>query len=129
MEPYWKPMTHGDVEGVRRELDAHLAHTPKAGEAMLIADRLHALVDRHEELVGEQCSVVCAAVAYFLEVDDAWKDTRRRRPVRRPAGGAGGGAGARTNESELAQSRALASGGTSTEFSCSTSIGMTSSAR
>ncbi len=42
---------------------------------MLVADRLHALVDRHEDLDAEQLSVVCAAVRYFLEVDDAWKDT------------------------------------------------------
>ena len=68
-------MTHHDVEEVRRQLDAHLADTPMAGEAMLLADRLHALVDRHADLVDEQCSAVCAAVAYFLEVDDAWKDT------------------------------------------------------
>ena len=74
VERYWKPVADSDIEQVRRELDAHLAETTKADEAMLLADRLHALVDRHEELVGDQRSVVCAAVTYFLEVDDAWND-------------------------------------------------------
>ena len=75
VEPWWQPVTHGDIDEVRRRLDAHLADTAMAGEALLVADRLHALVDRHEDLVGEQRSVVCAAVSYFLQVDDAWKDT------------------------------------------------------
>ena len=74
VEPYWRPVVDSDIDEVRRQLDGHLADTSKAGEAMLLADRLHALVDRHEELVGDQRSVVCAAVAYFLEVDDAWND-------------------------------------------------------
>src|SRR5688572_3003542 len=72
--PYWKPVAEADIDRVRRDLDEHLADTTKAGEAMLLADRLHALVDRHEELVGDQRSVVCAAVTYFLEVNDAWND-------------------------------------------------------
>jgi len=76
VEPFWMPVTHADVDDVRRQLDAHLADTPMAGEAMLVADRLHALVDRHEDLNGEQCSVVCAAVTYFLEIHDAWTDTQ-----------------------------------------------------
>jgi hypothetical protein len=74
VERYWKPVADSDIDQVRRDLDDHLADTSKAGEAMLLADRLHALVDRHEELVGDQRSVVCAAVTYFLEVDDAWHD-------------------------------------------------------
>jgi len=74
VEPYWKPVADSDIEQVRRDLDEHLAQTVKAGEAMLLADRLHALVDRHEELVGDDRSVVCAAVTYFLQVDDAWND-------------------------------------------------------
>ncbi|MEJ7795360.1 MAG: hypothetical protein WKF50_07400 [Nocardioides sp.] len=74
VEPHWKPVADSDIEEVRRQLDEHLAHTSKAGEAMLLADRLHVMVDRHEELIGDQRSVVCAAVTYFLEVDDAWND-------------------------------------------------------
>lgn len=74
VEPYWKPVANSDIDQVRRALDAHLTATSQAGEAMLLADRLHALVDRHEELVGDERSVVCAAIIYFLEVDDSWND-------------------------------------------------------
>ena len=60
---------------VRAALDEHLAGTPQAGEALLLADRLHSLVDACEEQEDdERRHVVCAAVAYFLEVDDAWND-------------------------------------------------------
>jgi hypothetical protein len=56
-------------------LDRHLADTSYAGEAMLLADRLHALLDRKPEWEArQQCDVLCAAVLYFLEVDDAWSD-------------------------------------------------------
>ncbi len=63
-----------DLDKVRRQLDEHLAASAMAGEAMLLADRLHALLDRKEEFEGEQCSVLQAAVFYFLEVDDSWND-------------------------------------------------------
>ena len=74
VEPYWAATEHPDVDAIRADLDAHLAGTPRAGEAMLLADRLHELVDACEEEDEERRHVVCAAVSYFLEVDDAWND-------------------------------------------------------
>ena len=74
VQPHWAATTHPDVDAVRRSLDAHLAHTPRASEAMLLADRLHDLVDACEGADEERRHAVCAAVGYFLEVDDAWND-------------------------------------------------------
>lgn len=45
-----------------------------AGEALLLTDRLHALIDAHENSDAERQRVVCTAVRYFLAVDDAWDD-------------------------------------------------------
>ncbi len=72
--PYYVEVQPHDLAKVRRQLDEHLATTAMAGEAMLLADRLHELLDRKEEFAGEQCSVLQAAVFYFLEVDDSWND-------------------------------------------------------
>ena len=74
VEPIWLKTVDHDVPRYRRELDAHLAGTPRAGEAMLLADRLHALIDAHEHADPERQQVVCSAVRYFLETDDAWDD-------------------------------------------------------
>jgi len=74
VSPYVTEVKEHDLDKVRRQLDEHLARTAMAGEAMLLADRLHALLDRKEEFEGEQCSVLQAAVLYFLEVDDSWND-------------------------------------------------------
>lgn len=74
VRPHWAATEPPDVEAIRRRLDAHLADTPRASEAMLLADRLHAMVDACEGDDVERRHVVCAAVAYFLEVDDAWND-------------------------------------------------------
>jgi hypothetical protein len=63
------------VDEARVLLDRHLVDTPYAGEAMLLADRLHGLLDRKPEWEHkQQCDVLCASVLYFLEVDDAWSD-------------------------------------------------------
>ncbi len=72
--PYYTEVKAHDLAKVRQQLDEHLASTAMAGEAMLLADRLHELLDRKEEFAGEQCSVLQAAVLYFLEVDDSWND-------------------------------------------------------
>jgi hypothetical protein len=74
VSPYATEVGQHDLDKVRRQLDEHLRRTPMAGEAMLLADRLHALLDRKDEFAGEQCSVLQAAVLYFLEVDDSWHD-------------------------------------------------------
>lgn len=74
VEPYVTEVKQHDLDKVRQQLDEHLASTAMAGEAMLLADRLHALLDRKDEFEGEQCSVLQAAVFYFLEVDDSWND-------------------------------------------------------
>ena len=74
VSPYYTEVQPHDLVKVRRQLDEHLAATAMADEAMLLADRLHALLDRKEELQGEQCCVLQAAVHYFLEVDDSWND-------------------------------------------------------
>ena len=74
VEPLWLKTVDHDVPRYRRALDAHLADTPRAGEALLLADRLHALIDRHEHSDAERQQVVCTAVRYFLEIDDAWDD-------------------------------------------------------
>lgn len=75
VEPYLRQVVTLTVEDARVLLDGHLATTPYAGEAMLLADRLHALLDRKPEWEErDQCDVLCAAVLYFLEVDDAWHD-------------------------------------------------------
>ncbi len=74
VEPHWAATVHADVAAVRAALDAHLAGTPREVEAMLLADRLHQLVDTYEGADEERRHVVCAAIRYFLEVDDAWPD-------------------------------------------------------
>jgi len=74
VQPHWAATEHPDVDAIRRQLDTHLADTARASEAMLLADRLHALVDACEEDDEERRHVVCAAASYFLEVDDAWND-------------------------------------------------------
>jgi len=74
VEPYWAATEHPDVAAIRSALDSHLAGTPRETEAMLLADRLHDLVDACEGADEERRHIVCAAVAYFLEVDDAWPD-------------------------------------------------------
>lgn len=72
--PYYTEVQPHDLAKIRIQLDEHLESTAMAGEAMLLADRLHALLDRKEEFAAEQCSVLQAAVRYFLEVDDSWND-------------------------------------------------------
>ncbi|GAA1478249.1 hypothetical protein GCM10009623_26950 [Nocardioides aestuarii] len=77
--PFVRPYVERGVTMTAAEarvmLDQHLADTPYAGEAMLLADRLHALLDRKPEWEERgQCAVLCAAVLYFLEIDDAWSD-------------------------------------------------------
>ncbi|MGH3345469.1 MAG: hypothetical protein ACRDO4_00680 [Nocardioides sp.] len=74
VSPYFTEVQPHDLVKVRQQLDEHLASTAMAGEAMLLADRLHALLDRKAEFAGDQCSVLQAAVLYFLEVDDSWND-------------------------------------------------------
>lgn len=74
VEPYWDTSVGCDIEDLERRLDEHLAATAKADEAMLLADRLHALIDERATYDAEQRAVVCAAISYFLEVDDAWPD-------------------------------------------------------
>lgn len=74
VSPYVGEVAEHDLDKVRRQLDEHLASTGMAGEAMLLADRLHALLDRKDEFADEQCSVLQAAVLYFLAVDDSWND-------------------------------------------------------
>ena len=74
VEPFWRKTVDHDVPRYRRLLDAHLGETPRAGEAMLLADRLHALIDAHEHSDPERQQVVCTAVRYFLETEDAWDD-------------------------------------------------------
>lgn len=75
VKPYVERGVTMSVDEARVLLDQHLADTPYAGEAMLLADRLHALLDRKPEWEQRhQCDVLCAAVLYFLEVDDAWSD-------------------------------------------------------
>ncbi len=74
VEPYWMTTVPSDVRAVRFALDAHLAGTARESEALLIADRLHELIDAHEHSDEERRRVVCVAVRYFLAVDDAWND-------------------------------------------------------
>lgn len=75
VRPYVEQGVTTTVDEARDLLDQHLADTPYAGEAMLLADRLHALLDRKPEWeLRQQCDVLCAAVLYFLEVDDSWND-------------------------------------------------------
>ena len=75
VRPYVEQGVTMEVEEARLLLDQHLVDTPYADEAMLLADRLHGLLDRTPEWeVRQQCDVLCAAVLYFLEVDDAWSD-------------------------------------------------------
>ena len=74
VEPYWAATLHPDVTAARAALDSHLAGTPRETEAMLLADRLHQMVDACEGADEERRHVVCAAITYFLEVDDAWPD-------------------------------------------------------
>jgi hypothetical protein len=74
VSPYVTEVKQYDLDKIRRQLDEHLGTTAMAGEAMLLADRLHALLDRKDEFEGEQCSVLQAAVLYFLEVEDNWND-------------------------------------------------------
>lgn len=76
VEPYVERGVTMTAEDARVLLDQHLADTPYAGEAMLLADRLHALLDRKPEWEERhECAVLCATVLYFLEIDDAWSDT------------------------------------------------------
>lgn len=74
VEPYWLRSVGSDVDEIRRRLDEHLATTHQADQALLLADRLHMLIDQRGAYDAEQTAVVCAAVQYFLEVDDAWHD-------------------------------------------------------
>ena len=74
VEPFWAVTERPDLDAVRAALDVHLAGTPRQGDALLLADRLHALVEACQEDDEERRHVVCAAVHYFLEVDEAWND-------------------------------------------------------
>ncbi len=75
VQPYLAQGVTMSVDDARQLLDRHLADTPYAGEAMLLADRLHLLLDRKPDWEQRQtCDVLCAAVLYFLEVDDSWSD-------------------------------------------------------
>ena len=59
-----------EVQSLMAQLPSHLSNSDDAAVAKALAGRLQSLMEDWEDLSGPERSVVAAATAYFLEMDD-----------------------------------------------------------